>query len=68
MKRLCFSSPGLYTAVRSRILMAGVALLALNAAAFETTFTFNTDPLEETTVRNAPGKQVVGGELFPRPI
>lgn len=40
------------------------ALLGLNAVAFGSTFTFNTDPLEGTNVRNVPGRQVVGDELF----
>jgi hypothetical protein len=48
----------------SRILMAAVALVALNTIAFGTTFTFDTDPLEGTTVRNIAGRQVIGGELF----
>lgn len=70
MKKPCFLLPLLFTAMRSRILTAGLALLAFNAAAFGTTFTFNTDPLEGTNVRNVPGRQVVGSgsELFLSPF
>ncbi|MBI2684677.1 MAG: PEP-CTERM sorting domain-containing protein [Acidobacteria bacterium] len=50
--------------MRSRVLTAGVALLALNAAAFGSNFTFDTDPLDGTNARNNPGRQVIGGEPF----
>ena len=62
MKKPCIP-PQLRHAMRS-LLRAGVALLALKAAAFGTTITFSTDPLAGTIVRNAPGRQQVGGELF----
>jgi hypothetical protein len=39
-------------------------LLCSAFAAQATVFTFNTDPWAGTTVRNAPGRQIVGGESF----
>jgi hypothetical protein len=39
-------------------------LLALGSLGSATTFTYQTDPFQGTTVRNTPGRQVVGGELF----
>ena len=56
--------PLLICALRSRMLTAGVLLFALHAAAYGGTITFSTDPLAGTVVRNAPGRQLVGGELF----
>ena len=44
--------------------MAGVMLLALSAGAAGASIEFTTDPFEGTTVRNTPGRQIVGGELF----
>jgi hypothetical protein len=41
-----------------------VMLLAISSLATAGTFNFNTDPFQGTTVRNSPGRQVVGGELF----
>ncbi len=64
MTKLCILPPELHAAMRSRVLRAGLALLAMNAAAFGSTFTFNTDPLAGTIVRNVPGRQLVGGEQF----
>jgi hypothetical protein len=55
-----FSLPALLP----RAVRAGALLLALNAVAFGSTFTFDTDPLAGTGVRSAPGRQLVGGEQF----
>ena len=43
---------------------AAMMVLALNSLAAASTFSFTTDPLQGTTVRNTAGRQVVGGELF----
>lgn len=40
------------------------ALIALSSAANATTFRFDTDPFAGTPVLTAPGRQIVGGELF----
>ena len=48
----------------ARVLALGVALFALHDVAKAATLTFDTDPFAGTTVRNSPGRQVVGGELF----
>jgi hypothetical protein len=41
-----------------------VALLAMCSSANASTFRFDTDPFAGTNVRNIPGRQVIGGELF----
>ena len=43
-------------------IVAGLVMIA--SAAPAATFTFNTDPFAGTPVLTAPGRQVVGGELF----
>jgi hypothetical protein len=48
----------------SRLFAAGVLLLALSPVAAAASISFDIDPFEGTTVRNSPGRQVVGGELF----
>jgi len=42
----------------------GIALVALCSTAEASTFRFDEDPFAGTNVRNTPGRQVVGGELF----
>lgn len=64
MRRLHPFAPALRAATRSRMLKAGIALLALKAVAFGATFTFDADPLAGTIVRSVPGRQLVGGEQF----
>lgn len=64
MKRPHISAPCLRAAARSRMLKAGIVLLALKAVAFGDTFTFNTDPLAGTIAREVPQRLLVGGELF----
>jgi hypothetical protein len=49
---------------RSRTLAVGAALLSLNGAVFGASISLLIDPLEGTTVRNTPGRQVVGSEFF----
>lgn len=46
------------------ILAAGAMFLTLNGASKASSISFGTDPFEGTTVRNTPGRQVVGGEFF----
>jgi hypothetical protein len=41
-----------------------VVLLALSSVASGASISFGSDPFEGTDVRNTPGRQVVGGELF----
>jgi len=48
----------------SRILATGAMLVALSTSAMGSSISFGTDPFEGTTVRNTPGRQVVGGEFF----
>jgi len=64
MRRLSIFAPRLRVMTRSRALSAGILLLLLKTVAFGDTFTFDTDPLAGTIVRTAPGRQLVGGELF----
>jgi hypothetical protein len=54
----------LQVASLSRLFTAGVLLLAWNPAAAAASISFDIDPFEGTTVRNSPGRQVVGGEQF----
>jgi hypothetical protein len=42
----------------------GLALFALCSSARATTFRYDTDPFAGTNVKNAPGRQIVGGEDF----
>jgi hypothetical protein len=42
----------------------GIALVALCSTAEASTFRFDDDPFAGTNVRNTPGRQIVGGELF----
>jgi hypothetical protein len=49
---------------RAHIPMAAVMLLGLSSIAAGASINFSTDPFEGTNVRNIPGRQVVGGELF----
>jgi hypothetical protein len=52
---------------RAKWLRMGVTalmLLALTPIASATNISFGSDPFEGTDVRNIPGRQVVGGELF----
>lgn len=48
----------------ARLFTAGILLVASHSLAHANSISFGTDPLEGTTVRNAPGRQVVGGEFF----
>jgi hypothetical protein len=48
----------------SRLITAGVLLVACNTIAGAASITFDIDPFEGSTVRSTPGRQVVGGELF----
>ncbi|MBS1830440.1 MAG: PEP-CTERM sorting domain-containing protein [Acidobacteria bacterium] len=48
----------------ARLFTAGLLLAASHIAAPAANISFGVDPLEGTTVRNSPGRQVVGGELF----
>lgn len=48
----------------SRLLAAGVLLIAWNTVAVAASINFDIDPFEGSTVRNSPGRQVVAGELF----
>lgn len=50
--------------LRSRALAGGLMLLAVSTAATASSINFGIDPFEGTTVRNTPGRQVVGGEFF----
>jgi len=45
-------------------LAAATLLIVASGTATATTFRFDTDPFAGTAVRNAPGRQIVGGELF----
>ena len=64
MRRFLISAPALRAAVSSRMLKAGIGLLALNALAFGDTFTFNTDPLAGSIARDVPQRLLIGGEQF----
>ncbi len=64
MRRIHILAPALRATARSRLLNAGIAVLALQAAAFGDTFTFNTDPLAGTIARNVPQRLLIGGEQF----
>ena len=50
--------------MRCSTLLAASAALVLSATSNATTFSFDTDPFADTSVRAIPGRQVVGGELF----
>jgi PEP-CTERM motif len=52
-----------YFMLRTYLTVAAL-LTVVTGTATAVTFQFNTDPFAGTTVRNAPGRQVVGGELF----
>jgi hypothetical protein len=64
MKNSSFLVTNLQQVACSRILKAVVGLIAFSAAAFATTFNFDTDPFAGTPVLNTPGRQIVGGESF----
>jgi hypothetical protein len=58
------NSQSIAPARRAHIPMAAVMLLGLSSIAAGANINFSTDPFEGTNVRNTPGRQVVGGELF----
>jgi hypothetical protein len=49
---------------RAHIIVAAIMLLAWCSAARAASISFSSDPFEGTSVRDVPGRQVVGGELF----
>lgn len=49
---------------RSRALAGGLLLFALSTVATASNVNFGVDPFDGTTVRNIPGRQIVGGEFF----
>jgi hypothetical protein len=48
----------------SQLLTTGVLLVGWYTVAAAASISFDTDPLAGTTVRNTPGRQVLGGEFF----
>jgi hypothetical protein len=47
-----------------RLFAAGVLLVGFGSVATASSLNFGTDPFEGSTVRNTPGRQVIGGEFF----
>lgn len=47
-----------------RVLAAGILLAGFGPVATASSLNFGTDPFEGTTVRNTPGRQLIGGEFF----
>lgn len=47
-----------------RLIAAGVLLVGFGSVATASSLNFGTDPFEGSTVRNTPGRQLIGGEFF----